>query len=100
MKDTTIIINNGIEAILVNNPNSINMPQIISNAPTNVAQNSGFEKPIFAKRPAPTVSGVINFCNPSDRKTKPTTIRGMIVGTDALLKILFFIFLALTEEVV
>ena len=90
-KATAIMISNGMEASRVKNPAKIKAPQMISNAPVNEAQNSGCSKPIFAKRPAPTAPGVINFCSPSERKTKPTTSRGINVGADDVVKILFFI---------
>lgn len=91
MNAAHITTNKGIAANRVNKPNNKTVPQIISNAPVKFAQNTGSAKPIFAKRPAPTVSGVINFCNPSERKIKPTIRRGISDGVDDVLKILFFI---------
>jgi hypothetical protein len=65
------------------------MPQETSKQAVKDAQKSGLLKPILANRPAPTVSGLSNFCIPSDRKTNPTIKRGSKVGTGKVLKILF-----------
>jgi hypothetical protein len=54
-----IIMSTGIAAILTENPIKIRVLHTISNEATNAARNSGFEKPIFSKRPAPVSYG---FC--------------------------------------
>lgn len=61
MKATTMIVNNGTAASLVNRPSSNNTPQAISKVPVKFAQNAGLEKPIFINRPEPTNAGKINF---------------------------------------
>jgi len=71
-----MIMNRGIAAILTENPINMSVPHIISNEATKDARNSGFVKPIFSKRPAPTNSGKRNFWIPSERNTNPTINRG------------------------
>ena len=74
--NATIIINKrGTAANRVRKPIKIKLPHSISNEAVNCAQNSGFSKPIFANRPAPTISGNKNFCIPSNKKTAPTMKR-------------------------
>ena len=69
----TIIMNNGIDAILVSNPSNTSVPHITSNVPVKYAQNPGFVKPILRNLPVPSSSGNKNFWIPSERKINPTT---------------------------
>ena len=84
-----IMISSGIAANLTEKPININMPHTISKDATNAARNSGFAKPIFSNRPAPTSSGKRNFWIPSERKTRPTINLGSIdLLSDTVLKIM------------
>ena len=76
-----------MDIILVRKPSRIKIPQEISKLAVKDAQNSGYSKPIFENLPTPTVSGVMNFCKPSERKTNPITKRGRRVGTGEALRI-------------
>ncbi len=72
---TPIITSKGTAASLVKSPITISIPQTISNAPVNGAQNPAGWIPNFSNRPLPKVSGYMNFCTPSDKKTSPTVSR-------------------------
>lgn len=89
MNATSIVIRIGIAANLVSKPKRISVPQIISKHPVNDAQNSGFAKPIFAKRPAPSIAGNKNFWIPSDKKTEPTITLIRMVVADLSVLIIF-----------
>jgi hypothetical protein len=79
MKATIITIKSGITANPTRILKQIKHPHIISTVPVKFAQNSGLENPILTNRPAPTTSGEMNFCNPSDKKINPTISLGIRV---------------------
>lgn len=51
---TNIITSVKTLANRVSKPSKINVPQTISNVPTNAPRNSGDGSPIFSNRPAPS----------------------------------------------
>jgi hypothetical protein len=91
IKATIITTRRGTTTILVRKPNSKQMPHAISNVPVKFAQNAAFSKPIFSNLPLPETPGKINFCNPSDKNTRPVTSLGTSIGADEVHRILFFI---------
>src|SRR5258707_5166338 len=98
IKETIIMINNGITASRVNNPMITRREQTISKKPVKFAQNKGGLIPSFANRPLPRSSGYKNFWMPSDRNIRPTVRRIIRVGNDFVWKNLFMLTLVIHNQ--
>jgi len=103
IKAVIIMINKGIDASLVKNPNKIIVPHNISNAPVKYAQKKASLKPISLKKAGPTTSRYRYFWIPSEIKIKPIiNLRKMIFLSVSVFRIcdlmLFAVFMIVGSD--